>query len=150
MKIIIHLPVIMPVPHNLFRSEEDEGEEFYGPWDGVRPTDYPEVYRKLSTLFCVQPWTLHIYEAETHRICEICWGKLQRHEQAVFTEGGWHSVCVNQSLRKNCTCEVCGSRIAVHTPATECSECIEEYFEMDRETWIQVEAGKTVDVITRW
>ena len=55
MKIIILLTVIMPVPHNLFRSEEDEGEEFYGPWDGVRPTDYPEVCYVLRGLLRRSP-----------------------------------------------------------------------------------------------
>ena len=70
----------MPVLHNLFRSEEDKGKEFYGPGDGVRPADYPEAYRKLSTLDSVQPWIVHIYEAEAHRICVNSWSKLQRHE----------------------------------------------------------------------
>lgn len=141
----------MGVPHNLYRTEEQQGEEFYGPIDGVKPEDYRESYPLLSFMKCLTPLRGQIYSHQTQgiKICGDCYeNECAEGLRARFVAHSWHVMQKFQHVKPDC--EICGHLIFIARPAERCTECIEEYLEASPLAKIQMTAGKEIDVITRW
>lgn len=138
----------MPVPHNLFRTSDQEGEEYYGPIDGVRPSDHRDAYPMLGGLICCttiwgplyyNPWNLT-------KLCYSCYAqRITSAEQRQYSRMGWHTI--GYIRLTNPFCCICGEILLKARQAEECTECIEEYMESGINI---INARGVIDVITRW
>lgn len=134
-------------------EEEELFNEYYGPIDGVRPTDHPETYHKLIAMFCVT--TTHTVYSPTsqrqNRICEECHGRLLNDQQRDFERGITHLLVGRVRLHQVTTCMGCDRQIAQIKPATRCTECIEEFLQqMSSLGNNSPPAYAIIEVITRW
>ncbi|XP_076661021.1 uncharacterized protein LOC143364713 [Halictus rubicundus] len=123
----------MPIPRPSYLPEKEELEEYYGPIDGVVPTDYPDAYRSLLDLQCVvvslQPPS-HVYHH--HRLCQACYNRLTHVERRYYEQGGWHVLCRRDVAGPWAKCRDCGLQLGAIRPAHECTECVEERYREPR------------------
>ena len=131
-------------------EEFEEDMEFYGPIDGVLPSQHPHVYRPLMQMYCVIKSIIRVYTWEMLRFCTNCYDTMYEPVKQHLVEGGWHSMCKPTALMMASSCHQCGISLATVTPACRCTECIEEYLELTPGKWNVLNMGGIIDVITRW
>ena len=130
--------------------EEEEDLEYYGPIDGILPHDHPEAYYELLTMYCIIKNVIRIYTCDELRVCTNCYEETSEGEKEYYEEGGWHCMGFYSTAVVASKCFKCNAAISIVRAASQCTECIEEYFELGHEGWTQLLNGKTIDVITRW
>lgn len=141
----------MGVPHNPFRTKEQEGEEFYGPIDGVKPEHHRENYGLLPNLKCITPLERPLYYDPQIKItiCQPCHtSRFTDEERQYFIPHGSHNLQIDTHARPSCA--VCRRRVVLIREAERCRECIEEYLETDDPGKAALARGDEIEVITRW
>ena len=143
----------MPVLHTLGMRQTEHDTEYYGPWDGVLPRLYPNVYAKLLELAGMQARGL-IYTDNNdvcHRkICAQCYRSLPQMYRASYEEGFNHIFTLQTHYIHFIYCRICLTQIYVRHATEKCSACIEEYFNLSQDEWYTIRNGCAVNVVTRW
>jgi hypothetical protein len=129
--------------------KQEEGHEFYGPWDGVLPVDYPQVYEELLTYYCIQ-LCRPAYRTRDHVICHTCFYNLYPEEQDLYENSARHYICDHSSRMRAAFCRNCGIRVATISPAGDCSDCIEEYFTLSASDRNLLAQGRLIRVNRYW
>jgi hypothetical protein len=129
--------------------QQERGQEFSGPWDGVRPDDYPEMYEQLLSYYCIK-YRRPAHHADDHSICRDCFYNLYEHEQEQYTDSKSHYICSNSRRFRASFCKICDRRLAEMSAAGSCPECIEEYIRFSAADRYFLRIGGLLRVINRW
>ena len=145
----------MPVFHSRAFRSTDMDEEFYGPWDGILPEQYPTIYLKLMRLVCLQgPGIIHEdhYDIYKRKICQKCYEWLPESRRFFYPQAFNHLLTLRSSALAFRDCKLCGSELYTVYHARRCAECIEMHFNFDDEGVDEgfLRQGNAINVITQW
>lgn len=123
----------MPVYHRLQQLPEMEGEEYYRPLDGVRPTDHPATYEPLQSLRCIRLLDEILYQrnSDNYKICQDCYPTIPEEEQSAYGSVVPHCLVYWTSAYTQTNCTMCGKAVIKVIHADQCMGCIEEYLDAD-------------------
>ena len=145
----------MPVFHPLAFRPTEMDEEFYGPWDGILPDNYPTIYLKLMRMVCLQgPGLIHEdgYDIFKRKICRECYERLPESRRFFYPMAFNHLLMLQNSALAYRDCKFCNNELYTVYHARRCPECIETYFNFDEEGKDDdiIRQGHAINVITQW